>query len=502
MNTKRIAVKILSMFMISAFILQMFIPASVRAEEQKLTVMKKIYTWEILTYNDIQKMSRGQSCRVAIVTRYGNALLDTGRCNMDSSLISCKSLNDTDYPGLADGTFTKAYTSQNVKLMELIRSDDDKDNKNNPRIMLRSEHNGKLLGMKKYDKKDSILNRSYRFGYFDSSEYDGNNTTKFTVWRGYNDSGTYMKFQFNLPGKTDEYVFVTKSGQLLVHSNKTDDYVDYEFFDSKNDSDVRMYKVTEKEWSCITTDHKVASGQVLRLDGNIYIAPGKTITVSDDAVLIINGTVMSDGTIDNRGTTIIQKNSVFQPLSSAEASGKYKSEGGDLILMKNAKMLCKDGFVLGKGSTCINYGLLMLPQGFSMTSSCLENRKGSSLILGKEISPSIFESGSLQSNCEYSGSRKNWYVQRYYMVGNESSYYLSGSVNSGYMTENSKLINQGEINKDIHLEVSNDSVYETKNGGKEYNRDSELKTLEDFYTKCYGGKNNWYWNANGKISRY
>ena len=238
------------------------------------------------------------------------------------------------------------------------------------------------------------------------------------------------------------------------------------------------------------------------------MAKGVTLTVEEDAVLLLDGTVMYDGDIKNKGTTVLQKGAVLQSLTSSTSLGSFTCDGGDLLVMRDAKLLCKQGFALNPGGTCINFGIILVPENFSMNNSCFENRSGGTLILGYDIYPSSFESGSLNNYYHYSNSwqtgtiskgilEERLYNKKTKQYDHLERWNLYGKIPSINIMGNSKLINQGVVKRCARINKASDAVYEAKDSGKELNYDDYIAKLENFYDTYSRGQ--WYWDSKGYI---
>ena len=158
--------KFIAVLLMGILLLESMAPVPAEAADGFELSTKIIYKWKRLSYNDIDAMSEDEECRVAIVTRKGKALLDTGRCDMGSFPLACRELTDTDYPGLSSDGDT-LYTAQNIGLVKMKRMENDSDNDDRPKIRFQTEHNNKWLSVMKYPEKDAIMKLNYRIRHID-----------------------------------------------------------------------------------------------------------------------------------------------------------------------------------------------------------------------------------------------------------------------------------------------------------------------------------------------
>lgn len=490
-------------------------PAFVMADEQEKQVTanlatKTIYKWTRITYDELVNMkARKDSFKAAIVSARGKALMDTSYgSDMETWPMNTHKLTDSDYPGL-NGLADTMYTAQKVGLVTIERWTDDGDNGNRPKIRIKSDHNNQFLSLLYYDEEDSNTKRNYRLGFTDDPRVVGSGSnfcvSNITVWKGYY-GNKYMKFHFNIPSKRDEYIFNNADGKPFAHSNSTDDDVPNAFdSDENNISDFIIYKVTEEKWSCLARDFTVNPGQLLRFNSKVYIGKGVTLTVDEDAVFTIDGLVMSDGTIKNRGTTVLQKNAVLQPLMPAKQYGKFICEkGGDLVLMEGAKMLCRDQFILDEGSTCINFGTILSVNGITMNDSYFDNRQSGFFITGYDVYPSVFAAGSRSASIDrpYTNSWGTAYIYEHYnYIKGKDEYELCGEMKTVKLNGRSKFINHGCVVRNARLVKSPDSVYDSnskENSGSEINIDNTIKKFEEFLNKEI---KDWFWQEDGRVYR-
>ncbi len=162
-----------------------------------------------------------------------------------------------------------------------------------------------------------------------------------------------------------------------------------------------MYIATKETLSAITSDITIASGQVVNFNNYVYIKPGVTITIEKGGVLSVSGTLFNNGAIlNNGGDIVVQKNAVIDQLNIADkAGGVIACDGGDLVIFsggfvsvgKAEKFVSVEtdygnGFVLRNGSTCVNFGTLVVGAGgYIISGSTLDNRVSANMFFDYKV---------------------------------------------------------------------------------------------------------------------
>ena len=235
-----------------------------------------------------------------------------------------------------------------------------------------------------------------------------------------------------------------------------------------------MYVGKEVEYSAVTHDVTVQSGQVQNVDGHVYVCPDVTITVEPGAVLSIQGNLYNNGYIYNQGDVVLQKNACIQTLLLEGDGGAICCDGGDLILMSGARMATGtcgyseeygNGFLLKNGATCTNYGTIILPANGRLESGAvLDNRKNGWLLQGYRV-PSSKE-GTLhkftQPQLRYSALESTFACV--YMEPLRQ-YYFVGSVTSLYLGHDTLALNQGTLLMNGALQTETDAELRHEGGG-------------------------------------
>lgn len=162
-----------------------------------------------------------------------------------------------------------------------------------------------------------------------------------------------------------------------------------------------MYVATKETLSAITSDITIASGQVTSFNNYVYIKPGVTVTIEKGGVLSVSGTLFNNGAIlNNGGDIVVQKNAVIEQLNIADnMGGVIACDGGDLVIFsggfvsvgKTEKFISADtdygyGFVLRNGSTCVNFGTLVVgSSGYIISGSTLDNRASANMFFDYKV---------------------------------------------------------------------------------------------------------------------
>ena len=144
-------------------------------------------------------------------------------------------------------------------------------------------------------------------------------------------------------------------------------------------------------------DYTLDSGQVLTLDGNVFLLDGKTLNIKKDAVLCIRGNFYCNGTINCEGTIVIDKNANMLPYSPTGAGGNFNlTNGGTMIVSSGARVMLglpkdtlnstKDAMFKVNGGQIHNYGELCLGYANFERDAELNNYSGSQIFMGYTVS--------------------------------------------------------------------------------------------------------------------
>ncbi len=158
--------------------------------------------------------------------------------------------------------------------------------------------------------------------------------------------------------------------------------------DGREEDKCKWFIGEYKHYSALIGNTKVGNGQILSISENDYIGAGgddeasqngviipngSKVIVEKGGILAIEGNVINNGTIENRGGTILIKKggSIFPFQQGASPTvngcGTIKCVGGDIIIQEGgaiyAGLFDKNGalvpFYLDDSSTLINQGLLV-----------------------------------------------------------------------------------------------------------------------------------------------
>ena len=287
-------------------------------------------------------------------------------------------------------------------------------------------------------------------------------TSEIAFSEGYPQSGNVMLYDEIAHGVNDCPVFVSGNTVYALNSSST------------NMAQFVMYVGKEVEYSAVTHDVTVQSGQVQNVDGHVYVCPDVTITVEPGAVLSIQGNLYNNGYIYNQGDVVLQKNACIQTLLLEGDGGAICCDGGDLILMTGARMATGtcgyseqygNGFLLKNGATCTNYGTIILPANGRLESGAvLDNRKNGWLLQGYRV-PSSRE-GTLhkftQPQLRYS-ALESTFSCFYEEISRQ--YFFGGSVTSLYLGRDTLALNQGTILMNGALQTESDAELRHEGGG-------------------------------------
>lgn len=220
--------------------------------------------------------------------------------------------------------------------------------------------------------------------------YDKNN------WLGFNSDGTHWTLS-TADDDSSSYGEEISAGHVCFVHNRTGGKFDRYLDDhgkqmTINESDTAwdydtcsflLYIVEREEYSAIGT-MELASGSVLQLKNNTFLKDDATLTIQPGAVLTVKDTFFNNGKIINYGTLIIEEDSVMCPFDTTKAAGGsvccygsgttykgMKCEGNLIILSGGRLLLTKDsaGFILEKGASLNNFGLLFVPGSMNINSA-------------------------------------------------------------------------------------------------------------------------------------
>ena len=176
---------------------------------------------------------------------------------------------------------------------------------------------------------------------------------------------------------SDEHLMVTGSGR----------YID--LYESGLDDDRRNFHLFfgEEVPFTLMPDVTVPTGTTMKIEGHMMLDEECTITVQPGAVLTIAGEFINNGSIINRGTVVVQSGARMYSaiLDGGEQTScgtilcvgakddffnlDYEGEG-NLVILENAQVILPDTgsrLFIGKGASCVNNGVLVLPDGMILS---------------------------------------------------------------------------------------------------------------------------------------
>ena len=158
-----------------------------------------------------------------------------------------------------------------------------------------------------------------------------------------------------------------------------------------------LLKGVSKNYAAIA-DFTVQRNQVLRVANDVFQLDNTTITVEDGAVLSIAGKFLYNGSIDIKGTVIVQKNACMLPYlpskDSARCGNIILRDGGTLIIMDGAKVIAgipggclgtntsTNGVFTGLNGNVINFGMFCCGNSYFTKDFVFENHSGARIVLG------------------------------------------------------------------------------------------------------------------------
>ncbi len=178
-----------------------------------------------------------------------------------------------------------------------------------------------------------------------------------------------------------------------------------------------MYVGYKEQLSAVRSDYTVSSGQVANYNGYVYIEPGVTVTVEKGGVLSISGVLYNNGAIvNNGGDIVVQKNATIEQFCLGDSKGgSLTCDGGDLVILSGgcvavgSSSKVSNAFSLSNGSTCTNFGTLVLSSSAAVDSGAtLDNRSSGTMLFFYK--PKDSYSGTLNTLSTALKSSVNSYV--------------------------------------------------------------------------------------------
>ncbi|WP_028505326.1 hypothetical protein [Ruminococcus sp. FC2018] len=216
--------------------------------------------------------------------------------------------------------------------------------------------------------------------------------------------GQYHIYDYNT---SDPSVYLVLQDNFFIGESKFDfggGYFNDQFTADAETADI--YFGEAFRYSAVMEDTTVGSGQILSISANDYvdakgdiqsqngvmIPNGKTLTIEKGGVLSISGDLINNGTIINKGGTIlIKKGGNVYPFRSGSTPSKngcgtIKCLGGDIIIKEGGALYAGMNdevgnivpFYMDENSTLINQGLLVygaMRLGEGARVECYDNSK-------------------------------------------------------------------------------------------------------------------------------
>lgn len=184
----------------------------------------------------------------------------------------------------------------------------------------------------------------------------------------------------NISGDQDE-LFCRYENYFSIGNWNHSDYWEFPF---------RLYTYREVEYDAIVKSFTIGKGATYSIDRQLILKEGVTITVEDGGVLTVDKELLNNGKIIvKKGGTVVVNEGAHLMAYDYNAEGTIMLDGGSLIVMDDAKVLCDlgDGILeANNGATIVNRGLLMVSNTLSMNnSSCLINESGAWLLVGAKL---------------------------------------------------------------------------------------------------------------------
>lgn len=276
--------------------------------------------------------------------------------------------NTNPYISNGDSFFTRDY----IGAPYFHYQDKDGDNRNAARYKIEFQNKeNKLEGRYLYCDGDDI----YR-----SKSADKWTVSHVTVRNGFGSRRIY----YNRSAWYDTQL-VIRGG----HISSVEDTGDY----------FEIYTALEKTYGAIG-DYTIKSGQVQRINNDVYQLDGTKLIIEDGAVMNVCGNFYYNGEIEVKGTLIVQDGGVMIPFSPLKAGGKITlKDGGTIIVKPKGRLLAglgkgqlnstEHGLVYVQSGNIINYGLTDICRIKMDKEAVIENHSGGRMFLGYGITKNI-----------------------------------------------------------------------------------------------------------------
>jgi hypothetical protein len=152
----------------------------------------------------------------------------------------------------------------------------------------------------------------------------------------------------------------------------------------------RIYTYRPVEYDAIVKSFTIGKGATYSIDRQLIVDKGVTITVEDGGVLTVDDHLLNNGNIvvKNGGTVIVNDGGYIMAYDR-NAEGKITLDGGNLIIMDGAKVIC-DGnggeLHATHGAAIVNRGLLLVGKTLGLNhNSYLKNDANAMLVVGGRL---------------------------------------------------------------------------------------------------------------------
>ncbi len=202
-------------------------------------------------------------------------------------------------------------------------------------------------------------------------------------------SATFKIF-YNRSGSTD--TFLTTYADWTMNAVGDSGWDDADYF--------KVFVAKEKYYSVI--DEPSTIEKVFKIENDFLLKDGVTLTIPEGCTLTVTkGTFFVNGTINCKGTILVQEGATIVPFSPSGKGGQVNLIGGTLIVMPKAKVMIglgKECLNSTQNATCefkadtngrqsliVNHGLLAIGRSVVKDKTTIENHYGGRMFLGYNL---------------------------------------------------------------------------------------------------------------------
>ena len=152
----------------------------------------------------------------------------------------------------------------------------------------------------------------------------------------------------------------------------------------------RIYTYRPVEYDAIVRNFTIGKGATYSVDKQLIVEKDVIITVEDGGLLTVDKELLNDGKIvvKNGGTVVVNEGGCIMAYDQ-EDGGTLSLEGGNLLIMDGAKVICDHGvvpFEATNGATILNRGMLVIGARMRLdNNTCLINEEDAKLLVGGRI---------------------------------------------------------------------------------------------------------------------